>query len=1473
MQQTQHKLANLFSFFKAVEQRRIPPLLQVDECLWTLRWRDLPEHETLLIQRPNDQQSFRFSFARPELTACPKPPDVLLDWVEAGWDSPDRPAIYSRSHVVVNHPSEPNVVLFEDDSKRLIAWSDWLQIREIWRTKELPARTARRVWERFFALHSLINREAAVFELMLGDGIFQSPEVHHPLLLRRVELTFIPETRTFQIEDIDRPTDFYATAFVNIPDSPVRAWQQDVLNGELHPLGGQIIDDWLKGVIGTFSDGEFTAGEPQPTQQHPCIGRAPILFLRKRETGKISFLDKILAELNRPDGLVRVPGSLLRVVGSPNSQIEPLPLPGDSVYANEDTDILLTKAANSAQLSILQRLSRSDGVLVQGPPGTGKTHTIANLIGSLLADGKTVLVTSHTAKALRVLRSQITEPLRALCVSVLDSDAEGKKEQQNAVRELVTHLDDDLDQLHRDAVLLNAKRRDLLGEIHRVRRYLETAIQGEYSPIVVDGSEHDPVTAAKRVADGLGHDDWIPGHVIGPLPLSAAEVSGLYFSFARIQVEDCLELGHQLPERDLLVAPSQFNEWLHTIERLTATRLDAKREFWSAADRTHALESTLERIEREIDVLHEAEAWKLAALQAGMDDPAAATVWRGMCELVEETHGIAQDAASALFEHAPQFLPQADTASQQHVLEELIAHVGKGGSLNFWTLTLNPAWKRCLSTARIGEGAQPTALAHFQALRHLSRLNQARAKLVSRWKMHMEPHGLESLTTMNQPEDMARQYVLTIRQYLHWYGDRWQPLVKELLEHGLDWPRLAELAPQVQSLNHRAERLQHAVTHLLPEAIEAEINRRHLDLVLECLRSYAARIKAWLSVPTVQNLIAAIELRDANAYRVAHERLCSLIDLKPDFDQRERWVHALRQSAPGWAEAIERRAPPHQKEQPPGDARRAWFWAQLNQEIDRRSALSISELQIQLERMGKELTETTTELVRSKAWAALIKRISANDDARQALIGWVTVNKKIGKGTGKNAALLQREANRLMEKARPAVPVWIMPFARLTESFDPVRDHFDVLIIDEASQEDVVGIAPFFMADKVIVVGDNEQVTPNDVGGEQQPIQDLISQWLGDIPGSMLFDLKTSVYDRAHMAFGSSVRLKEHFRCVPEIIQFSNWLSYNGEIKPLREASSTPLFPALVAHRVQGFAHGKKNSEEAKAIVSLIASLIQQPEYNGKTVGVISLVGNDQWQEIEKILRSRIDPTDYETRRILCGNPAHFQGDERDVIFLSMVDSKDDGAGPLSLRAEGAADMWKKRYNVAASRAKDQLWVVYSLDHASQLKPGDIRKRLIEHALDPAALMRKLDEASNRTESPFEAEVFKILVAQGFRVKTQWPVGAYRIDMVVEGDNGKRLAIECDGDRWHYNKVAEDLARQALLERLGWVFARIRGTAFYRDRSAAMKPVYEKLKDRGITPSIASIDPQPVPTRLLDAVKRRAAQLQREWDCADSDCL
>jgi very-short-patch-repair endonuclease len=123
--------------------------------------------------------------------------------------------------------------------------------------------------------------------------------------------------------------------------------------------------------------------------------------------------------------------------------------------------------------------------------------------------------------------------------------------------------------------------------------------------------------------------------------------------------------------------------------------------------------------------------------------------------------------------------------------------------------------------------------------------------------------------------------------------------------------------------------------------------------------------------------------------------------------------------------------------------------------------------------------------------------------------------------------------------------------------------------------------------------------------------------------------------------------------------------------------------------------------------------------------------------------------------------------------------------------------MYKKRFNVAVSRARDQLWVVHSLD----LKDGDIRKKLILHASNPQAFAPQLAEQEKKTDSEFERQVLQRLTHAGYRVTPQWPVGAYRIDLVVEGA-GKRLAVECDGDRWHpIEKLEEDMARQAILER------------------------------------------------------------------------
>ena len=102
-------------------------------------------------------------------------------------------------------------------------------------------------------------------------------------------------------------------------------------------------------------------------------------------------------------------------------------------------------------------------------------------------------------------------------------------------------------------------------------------------------------------------------------------------------------------------------------------------------------------------------------------------------------------------------------------------------------------------------------------------------------------------------------------------------------------------------------------------------------------------------------------------------------------------------------------------------------------------------------------------------------------------------------------------------------------------------------------------------------------------------------------------------------------------------------------------------------------------------------------------------------------------------------------------------------------------------------------------------------------------------------ESQFERDILRKIIARGYRkVSVQHHVGRYRIDIVVEGPDS-RLAVECDGDRWHGPDVwHRDRARQEVLERANWTFERIRGSAFYRDPDTALLPLWQRLADLGI---------------------------------------
>ena len=448
----------------------------------------------------------------------------------------------------------------------------------------------------------------------------------------------------------------------------------------------------------------------------------------------------------------------------------------------------------------------------------------------------------------------------------------------------------------------------------------------------------------------------------------------------------------------------------------------------------------------------------------------------------------------------------------------------------------------------------------------------------------------------------------------------------------------------------------------------------------------------------------------------------------------------------------------------------------------------------------------------------------------------------MGKGTGRSARMerLRREARQYMDQCRDAIPVWIMPRYLVAEMIDPAPGRYDLVIVDEASQLGVESLFLFYISKKIVVVGDDQQISPYGVGIADGSVADLQHHYLDGIPHQHALSAQSSLYANAKIRFGQNIVLREHFRCMPEIIQFSNDLCYanNGTpLDPLRAYPANRLQPLVVRHVPDGYRTGSSqnalNEPEADAVVAQIVACVGDARYAGRTMGVISLQGDAQAKLIEHKLLETLEPEVIEQRRLICGDAYAFQGDERHIIFLSLVAAA--GEARIGVLSNDSA---RQRFNVAASRAQDQLWLFHSAT-LDILSPACMRHRLLGYMLNPGR--QAADERNLRFDSQFERDVFQLISARGFYVRTQVCIGdptnhRYRIDLVVEGMQG-RLAVECDGDEWHgAERYEQDMARQRDLERAGWQFVRIRGGDFYRDRNKATEPLWSELERLGIKP-------------------------------------
>ena len=1385
------RVTRLYRYLHELYQLRNPPRRDITPYPWAMWWDDLPIHDLVAKNVPATPDAEDMDSAtdmadepllrvgRPAPPPCPAPPDVLAAWLQSGWEQITGRAAYIASRTESMPDAEGETVevsiRFEDDAARTQAWQAWTAQRAAWSAEQRPAYEALDVFDRLYTLYGALQREGERYEILLCNGIlnWQRPEValNHPLIMMRLELQFDAAKPEFTLIASEQPVRFYSPLFQSlngIDGKQIAAMRAEVEAAQFHPLVPGLLTGFLQRVAATLDRrGQFLESKPtgrsgESFEDYPRLWSSPVLLLADRDAGFAATLDAIDEDLRECPPL---PAHLYRIVGKADlaqnaNAANAIIGEGGEPNANPSgaPDILFSKPANAEQRMIAERLEQHGCVLVQGPPGTGKTHTIGNLIGHLLAQGKTVLVTSHTTKALKVLRDQVASPLRPLCVSVLDSDSESKSQLEASVTSMVEKLSSlDAGQLRKDADKLAQRRGDLLRRAAATENAILEARQYEYLDIVRGGQAYPPSDAARRVAACKYADGWIPGAVTAgrELPLTPAQIGELYATNLSVSPDEERQFAFALPAGDDLVAPAAFAELLRQHDDALTARPDARPDLWTRAT-TEGEAATLATLAAHLRTvmgqLEQAEAWELELMERA-SEPAQRALWNELVAQIRAVEEQALKAQSDLLNHDPVLADDMPLDEQAALLTELIEHTQGGKKLNFLTLLAKPKWRQYLGAAKV-KGHEPATQDDFRALQTQALIRQKRQELGRRWERQMVALGGPAIGGVGEEvERFCRRYVTRISDALAWRGAQWDTAQKALAQMGL----------RVDALKSaQRERADDTAKQHLPtaNAQAAQIANRLALLRLADAEAQLERLRGTLETfareqaeGVVTALRDAVVTQNAAIYREAYAQWQRLIGQRVLLTRRQELLARLEADAPLWASAIRNRQTPHDGETLPGDAAKAWLYAQLAQELDRRLNMSLDTLEQQRVTLTEQLHRTTAELAERRAWQHQIARTSPAQ--RQALVGWKNTIRKIGAGSGQRVPLLRREAQKQMQASRSAVPVWIMPLSRVAENFDPRATRFDVVIVDEASQADAMGLIALYLAKSVVVVGDHEQVSPDAIGQRVMDTQNLIDQYLEGIPNAVLYDGQRSVYDIAMEAFGGHICLLEHFRCATEIIEFSNELSYGGKIVPLRETSRVRARPHVVPHRIgASVTRNKVNEAEAVETASLLLACMEQPEYADATFGMISLLGEEQARVTDTLITKHLTQTNQiaerERRRIVCGTPPQFQGDERDVIFLSMVDCAREKK-PLNMRGDGANGMYKKRYNVAASRARNQLWIVHSLQPEVDLKRGDIRKRLLEFAQDPLAALRNRDTALQKAESPFEEMVIKRLTGRAIR--------------------------------------------------------------------------------------------------------------------------
>lgn len=1034
--------------------------------------------------------------------------------------------------------------------------------------------------------------------------------------------------------------------------------------------------------------------------------------------------------------------------------------------------------ADASQAAVIKMAADGRNMVVQGPPGTGKSQSIANVIAAATRQGKTVLFVAEKMAALEV----VFDRLRHVGLDPLCLELHSRKANKRSV----------VEELKRTLALgpVAGGASDIAAQTKSVRDQLNATSKLLHSPLA--WSVETPFQVLSELV-------WL--REMGATPTDFKVEDALIRSHEGHHT--ALSLLKQLSRRTSEAGPSNHHPWCGTVNRLTP--MDMQR-----------LMPKLMLVSQTIDTLQDlaSQAGLLLDVLPEQNVPAMHIMSSQLKAIFDAPSASSEVMASGALRADPQkalgYLQSARDLQSQFAK---VTQLSKAAALKVdWSETRQNIAMHGKSMFRFLNGAFKASVAMLDSVATQPPVKSYEGRLAF----------IDAIVDFQD----ASQNLATAEESAHaCFGAAWrgQDTNVEPLQATLQWYLKNQTVLQEQV----------DVAVILQKKIDPE---RLITLSKELTNAADAFSTSWQELSQTLSLDEKAVFPDADSSQIDSVKK-KVITWRANFERLDEWfgLHALEKEC--FAFGLQDFVVSLAKGDITADeielvyrhARAEALWnLMLKEKPDLNDIRGVDreDLITDFKSLEDELFAVTSREILAKHAAEIPSGAQGQMGVIRGEIGKRRKHRSIRK--------LVTDAGDALQKIKP---IFLMSPISVAQYLPPGRLTFDIILIDEASQvRPADSIGTIARGHSVVVVGDSKQLPPTSffdraLSGSDEEEEDVNSELVAPSVDAGALESILTLCDARGMP---SRTLQWHYRSRhPSLIQVSNDTFYDNKLK-------FPPSPQIAGHegllftKTDGvYDRGKSRTNKIEAEQVAKAILKHAQSTPNLSLGVVTL-STAQRNIIEaelEILRADNPGLDSFFARskhepFFVKNLENVQGDERDVIFISIGYARDKTGFMSQAFGPVNSSGGERRLNVLFTRAKRRCEIFSSITESDVEIRGDkvpVGRRVL-HAYLKFARTGETDVpvASDKDpDSVFEEAVIKRLREAGYSVDPQVGSSGFFIDMAVRNpDNSDAyvLGVECDGAAYHSARWARerDKLRQEVLESKGWRMHRIWGTDWFR---------------------------------------------------------